>query len=52
LDAQFKTVVWGALPSGGYYINSHGRPGVHMPFRSQEYYHMLANPKLSDYDFR
>lgn len=52
LDEQFKSVVWGAVPSGGYYINSHGRPGVHMPFRSQDYYHMLANPQLSDYEFR
>jgi len=52
LDERFKTTVWGVVPSGGYYINSHGRPGVHMPYWSHEYYDMLANPALSDYDFR
>jgi len=50
LNEAFKTVVWGVVPSGGYYINPQGRPGVHMPYRSQKYYEMLANPNLSDYE--
>lgn len=51
IDERFKSLVWGAVPGGGYYINEHGRPGVHMPFRAEEYYEMLANPKLDDYVF-
>jgi 4-hydroxyacetophenone monooxygenase len=50
LDEEFKKVVWGVMPSGGYYINPQGRPGVHMPYRSQDYYAMLAEPKFEDYD--
>lgn len=51
LDEQFKSVVWGVVPSGGYYINEKGRPGVHMPYRAQEYYDMLANPNFDHYRF-
>lgn len=51
LDERFKSLVWGAVPGGGYYINEHGRPGVHMPFRAEEYYEMLADPKIDDYVF-
>jgi len=51
MDEQFKTVVWGAAPPGGYYINEHGRPGVHMPFKSHDYYARLADPDLTDFDF-
>lgn len=51
LDKRFESLVWGAVPGGGYYINAHGRPGVHMPFRAEEYHDFLANPKLDDYAF-
>jgi 4-hydroxyacetophenone monooxygenase len=51
LDERFQTVVWGVVPSGGYYINPQGRPGVHMPYRAEEYYTMLAKPEFQDYDF-
>jgi 4-hydroxyacetophenone monooxygenase len=51
IDERFKSLVWGAVPGGGYYINEHGRPGVHMPFRAEEYYELLANPKIDDYAF-
>jgi 4-hydroxyacetophenone monooxygenase len=51
MDRRFNSLVWGAVPSGGYYINSHGRPGVHMPYRAEEYYDFLANPKVDDYVF-
>jgi 4-hydroxyacetophenone monooxygenase len=51
IDGRFKSLVWGAVPGGGYYINEHGRPGVHMPFRAEEYYELLANPKIDDYAF-
>lgn len=51
IDDRFKSLVWGAVPGGGYYINEHGRPGVHMPFRAEEYYELLANPKIDDYVF-
>lgn len=51
IDGRFKSLVWGAVPGGGYYINEHGRPGVHMPFRAEEYYELLANPEIDDYAF-
>jgi 4-hydroxyacetophenone monooxygenase len=51
MDKRFDTLVWGVVPSGGYYINQQGRPGVHMPYRAEEYYNFLSNPKIDDYTF-
>jgi len=51
LDKRFDSLVWGIVPSGGYYINPQGRPGVHMPYRTEEYYDFLSNPKIDDYVF-
>jgi len=51
MDKRFDSLVWGVVPSGGYYINPQGRPGVHMPYRAEEYYDFLSNPKLNDYAF-
>jgi 4-hydroxyacetophenone monooxygenase len=51
MDKRFDSLVWGAVPSGGYYINKQGRPGVHMPYRAEEYYDFLSNPKVADYVF-
>jgi hypothetical protein len=51
LDKRFDSLVWGVVPSGGYYINPKGRPGVHMPYRAEEYYDLLSSPKVNDYVF-
>lgn len=51
MDQRFSGLVWGVEPSGGYYINPQGRPGVHMPYRAEEYYEFLATRKDSDYTF-
>lgn len=36
---------------GGYYLNSHGRPGVSSPWRLDAYYSYIAWPRLSEYHF-
>jgi 4-hydroxyacetophenone monooxygenase len=53
MDKQFDKLIWGHVQDhdGGYYMNSHHRPGVHMPYRSEVYYEFLANPKFEDYVF-
>ena len=35
--------------AGGYYINSHGRPGVSMPCSLAEFYEMIRTPDMSEY---
>jgi 4-hydroxyacetophenone monooxygenase len=54
LDKQFDKLIWNHVGDhdGGYYINpQHHRPTVHMPYRSEVYYEMLATPKTEDYIF-
>lgn len=51
MDQRFDGLVWGVVPSGGYYINPQGRPGVHMPYRAEEYYQFLASPETAHYTF-
>ena len=51
INKRFDSLVWGVVPSGGYYINPQGRPGVHMPYRAEEYYDLLENLKVTDYVF-
>lgn len=51
IDKRFDGLVWRATPAGGYYINTHGRPGVHMPYRAEEYYELVADPTVNDYLF-
>ncbi|MDP1737158.1 MAG: hypothetical protein Q8L23_06940 [Caulobacter sp.] len=51
MDKRIDSLVWGVAPSGGYYISATGRPGVHMPYRAEEYYDFLLNPKVTDYVF-
>jgi 4-hydroxyacetophenone monooxygenase len=48
VDKAFSTTVW-ATGSGGYYVNAHGRPGVHVPFENEVYYRLLRCFDPSDY---
>lgn len=36
---------------GGYYINSHGRPGVTQPWTFDEFYEMIREPDLDEFSF-
>lgn len=36
---------------GGYYINSHGRPGVTMPWTLEEWYALIRAPDLTQFAF-
>lgn len=54
MDKQFDKLIWGNVADhdGGYYMNAqHHRPTVHMPYRSEVCYEMLATPKTEDYIF-
>ena len=52
LDQALKKKLFEAENGGGgYYINSHGRPGVSMPWTLQEFYQMIRAPNLDDYTF-
>jgi 4-hydroxyacetophenone monooxygenase len=37
---------------GGYYLNSHGRPGVTMPWTFDEWCELVREPDFAEYDFR
>jgi 4-hydroxyacetophenone monooxygenase len=54
MNKQFDKLVWSQVGDhdGGYYIDpKNHRPTVHMPYRSEVYYEMLATPKTEDYIF-
>lgn len=52
LDKGLKTLLLenqGA--GGGYYLNSHGRPGVTQPWTFDEFYEMIREPDLTEFNF-
>jgi 4-hydroxyacetophenone monooxygenase len=52
LDEALKKKLFEAENGGGgYYINSHGRPGVSMPWTLQEFYQMIREPDFDAYRF-
>lgn len=54
MNKEFDKLIWSHVADhdGGYYIDpQHHRPTVHMPYRSEVYYEMLATPKIEDYIF-
>ena len=51
VDAEFADTVW-ATGAGGYYINKHGRPGVHVPFDNTTYYTLIRDFDPDDYRLR
>lgn len=54
LNKEFDKLIWSHVADhdGGYYIDPQNhRPTVHMPYRSEVYYEMLATPKIEDYIF-
>jgi len=54
LNKEFDKLIWSHVADhdGGYYIDpKNHRPTVHMPYRAEVYYEMLATPKFEDYHF-
>jgi 4-hydroxyacetophenone monooxygenase len=50
LDEKMTEKLWlEQRDAGGYYINSHGRPGVSMPWSLPELYDLLRQPDLGEY---
>ena len=50
LDRKMTQKIWlEQMDAGGYYINSHGRPGVSMPWSLAEFYEMIRTPDMSEY---
>ena len=50
LDRKMTQKIWlEQIDAGGYYINSHGRPGVSMPWSLAEFYEMIRTPDMSEY---
>lgn len=50
LDAKMTEKLWlEQRDAGGYYINSHGRPGVSMAWSLGEFYEMIRAPDLAEY---
>ena len=50
LDAALKEKLFEVENGGGgYYINSHGRPGVSMPWTLQQFYQMIREPDWDAY---
>lgn len=52
MDEAMKLCVWGQEGSESYYINSHGRSAVNMPWKPAEFYAWVREPDLDDYDVR
>ncbi|MFN3727628.1 MAG: flavin-containing monooxygenase [Allosphingosinicella sp.] len=52
LDEAMKQVLWELEGAGGYYNNEFGRCGVNVPFLTEDYHAMVAEPKPGDYDLR
>ncbi|SIN64517.1 4-hydroxyacetophenone monooxygenase [Parasphingorhabdus marina DSM 22363] len=53
LDKGLKTLLLenqGA--GGGYYLNSHGRPGVTQPWTFDQFYEMIREPDFDEYSIR
>ena len=50
LDRKMTQKIWlEQIDAGGYYINSHGRPGVSMPWSLEEFYGMIREPDMDEY---
>jgi 4-hydroxyacetophenone monooxygenase len=51
LDRRMARKLWLEQPdAGGYYINSRGRPGVNMAWSLDEFYELIREPDMSEYD--
>ena len=51
LDAKMTEKLWlEQRDAGGYYINTHGRPGVSMPWSLEEFYELIREPDLGEYN--
>lgn len=51
LDAAYEGLIWQTEAPESYYVNEHGRGGVSVPFRSDEYYAMVRAVDFGDYTF-
>ena len=50
LDRKMTQKIWLEQPeAGGYYLNSHGRPGVSMPWSLEEFYELIREPDMGEY---
>jgi 4-hydroxyacetophenone monooxygenase len=49
LDVANKKLIWES-EGRGYFVNSHGRQAVNMPWTSDEYHEMVVKPDISDFN--
>ena len=50
LDEGMKSLLWETETGESYYLNKHGRPGVNMPWTVHEYYEMIQDVDMENYD--
>lgn len=50
LDEAMEGLIFKEESAGGYYVNTQGRVGVKMPWLVEDYYEMVAQPNLTDYE--
>lgn len=51
MDEAMKTMLWETETGESYYVNEHGRAGVNMPWSVHEYYAMIREPDIENYEF-
>jgi 4-hydroxyacetophenone monooxygenase len=52
LDDADAEILWREEADGGYFNNEFGRQAVNIPFRTEDYHAMVADPDLADFDLR
>jgi 4-hydroxyacetophenone monooxygenase len=53
LDAATADLIWeeGSPAGHNYYVNRHGRQQVNAPWRTEDYFALLARPEATDFDW-
>lgn len=52
LDEADAEILWREEADGGYFNNEFGRQAINIPFRTEDYHAMVADPDLGDFELR
>lgn len=50
MDEAMKGLLWETETGNSYYLNNHGRSGVNMPWTVHDYYAMIQEPDVQNYE--
>jgi 4-hydroxyacetophenone monooxygenase len=49
LDQSVRHLIWDSPGANSYYLNEHGRSGLNMPWRTEDYFARLMRPDIENY---